>query len=479
MECKNISSKIILLSIIVAVLCIVQPTLGIDIPEKNRSKIKVNKCCSLNEHVGNGKACQLSEETHSFFDMPVYINENLKKSRKPFKELFELAPNRFIMTNFRIGAFRPFLFGYKGYLRVDGTLLVDAPNRHNRWIKIRPANYCVDFFHKTNATELTPDFWVLFPAKTKSETNKLLTIATLISCFFMLLFLIVYFFLPELRDEKGYIQMAYVASQLMAFLLLSMIQISGLSVAECVGLTLGTYFFFLATFCWINVLSFDIWWHFRNLAKNRQSRRRKSFKFTFYCLYALGLPLLMTFALGMLNWYRESMKRYPRIVIPHIPEDGCFLRDSVKMLYLYTPMMIIIIINWTFYMITVFNIWRWKRGTQVFNGVNELSHRTDFRSFIIYIKLSVVMGLNWFLEIISFKYPNNKWYYITDVFNILTGLTIFIIFICKKDVWIKLRKRCNELRTRYKRGGSSNSQVVRLSRQQSADSACEAVNLKP
>lgn len=59
----------------------------------------------------------------------------------------------------------------------------------------------------------------------------------------MLLFLIVYLFLPELRDEKGYIQMAYVASQLMAFLLLSIVQLSELSAQECVGLS--KHFFLL------------------------------------------------------------------------------------------------------------------------------------------------------------------------------------------------------------------------------------------
>lgn len=60
-----------------------------------------------------------------------------------------------------------------------------------------------------------------------------------------------------------------------------------------------------------------------------------------------------------------------------------YFSDSVKMLYLYTPMMIIIVINWTFYMLTVFNIWRWKKGTQVLDGVNDLSHRTDFRRYKI------------------------------------------------------------------------------------------------
>lgn len=60
---------------------------------------------------------------------------------------------------------------------------------------------------------------------------------------------------------------------------------------------------------------------------------------------------------------------------------------------------------------------------------------------MVYLKLSIVMGLNWLLEIISFLYPGFKMWYITDAYNILIGLAIFLIFVCKKKILKKLIKR--------------------------------------
>lgn len=122
MECKNISSKIIILSIIVTVLCVVQPTIGFDIPVKNRLKVKVNKCCLSKEHVGKGKTCSSSGKMPSLLDIPVYNNEKLKKSGNSVKDVFELVPNRVFLIDrkkdFQGNALRLTLYGYKGYLRV-------------------------------------------------------------------------------------------------------------------------------------------------------------------------------------------------------------------------------------------------------------------------------------------------------------------------------------------------------------------------
>lgn len=59
----------------------------------------------------------------------------------------------------------------------------------------------------------------------------------------------------------------------------------------------------------------------------------------------------------------------------------------------------------------------------------------------MYLKLSIVMGLNWVLEIISFVWPGFKMWYITDTYNILIGLAIFLIFVCKRKIFRMLFKR--------------------------------------
>ncbi|KAH9627942.1 hypothetical protein HF086_015386 [Spodoptera exigua] len=86
--------KIKLLTIIVIVYYMVQPTFSLIISRNNYLKIKVNKCCPLNKSVGNGMKCNVSDKTPSFFDTPVYINEKLKKSEKSLEDVFDLVPNK-------------------------------------------------------------------------------------------------------------------------------------------------------------------------------------------------------------------------------------------------------------------------------------------------------------------------------------------------------------------------------------------------
>lgn len=67
--------------------------------------------------------------------------------------------------------------------------------------------------------------------------------------------------------------------------------------------------------------------------------------------------------------------------------------------------------------------------------------------FRVISSLFVLMGVPWIMEFISFITKGNGndnsisiWIF-TDVLNILTGLFIFIIFICKPKVWKLLKSR--------------------------------------
>ncbi|KAI8437023.1 hypothetical protein MSG28_010414 [Choristoneura fumiferana] len=65
----------------------------------------------------------------------------------------------------------------------------------------------------------------------------------------------------------------------------------------------------------------------------------------------------------------------------------------------------------------------------------------DVRRFMLYLKLSVIMGVSWVLEVVSFLAPQFSVWYLTDAYNLLIGVSIFLIFICKKKIYNKLRKR--------------------------------------
>ena len=57
--------------------------------------------------------------------------------------------------------------------------------------------------------------------------------------------------------------------------------------------------------------------------------------------------------------------------------------------------------------------------------------------------LFILMGLSWMMEVISFAVGGSAYIWIpTDIINILTGVFIFVIFVCKPNVWKLLKLKC-------------------------------------
>ncbi len=58
-------------------------------------------------------------------------------------------------------------------------------------------------------------------------------------------------------------------------------------------------------------------------------------------------------------------------------------------------------------------------------------------SVLLFMKLSVVMGLTWIFEVISWaatkENENHIGWIILDLYNALSAILIFIIFVCKKS----------------------------------------------
>ncbi|XP_026327675.1 G-protein coupled receptor Mth2-like [Hyposmocoma kahamanoa] len=121
----------------------------------------------------------------------------------------------------------------------------------------------------------------------------------------------------------------------------------------------------------------------------------------------------------------------------HELEDG-------KFFYLYVPMLILILSNWLLFVMTAFNIWRLHRSTAVLDSAaagTPAAHRTQRYRFMVYLKLAIIMGINWVLEVVSSSNPGFKVWYISDAYNLLMGFFIFVIFVCKKKILRKIIKR--------------------------------------
>lgn len=61
------------------------------------------------------------------------------------------------------------------------------------------------------------------------------------------------------------------------------------------------------------------------------------------------------------------------------------------------------------------------------------------------LSLFILMGISWTMEIVSFLAGGVAYIWIpTDLLNILTGVYVFVIFVCKPNVWklLKLKIFC-------------------------------------
>jgi G protein-coupled receptor Mth (Methuselah protein) len=121
-----------------------------------------------------------------------------------------------------------------------------------------------------SASELDPDEQIVL-----TVLSYLLFIASI----FLIVTFLVYLVIPELRNIHGVTVMCYCASLAATFITLGIIQLKNdFDRSSCIvlgnyltkfkveiNLTFGftgifTHFFFLSSFTWLNVLSFDIWW---------------------------------------------------------------------------------------------------------------------------------------------------------------------------------------------------------------------------
>lgn len=58
------------------------------------------------------------------------------------------------------------------------------------------------------------------------------------------------------------------------------------------------------------------------------------------------------------------------------------------------------------------------------------------------LKLFVVMGISWLLEIVDTLIENQQfWGYVSDAFNLLQGVLVFLIFVFKRKVFVALQKK--------------------------------------
>ncbi|KAH8369638.1 hypothetical protein KR093_000403 [Drosophila rubida] len=344
------------------------------------------------------------------------------QSFRPCTEMFSLVPEINYYDTYQLHEngtlFREDdgLFIYKNEFCLVPTFI----NETDTFYSLNPAN--CDMFNENTTVKIINGFAMLF------------------SIPFMLLTIAVYLLIPELRNQHGKSLVCYLLDlsigymTLCCLLLVRDIEPSGV---PCKAFGYTAYYFFMAAFLWLNVISFDLWHNFRGTRGINRFHEKK--RFLLYALYSWGTALLFL----IFTYSVQEFSDWPHELKPGIGGgEFCWLdmTNWSAMIYFFGPILVIIVANTTMFVMTAFKIHGVQREMARIIAKEDSTKnlRTEKDKFGLFLRLFLIMGVTWSSEIISYFVGSDKKFskifYVSDLCNAMQGFLIFMLFVLKKKV---------------------------------------------
>ncbi|XP_033609011.1 uncharacterized protein LOC111868622 isoform X2 [Cryptotermes secundus] len=192
----------------------------------------------------------------------------------------------------------------------------------------------------------------------------------------------------------------------------------------CVELAVVRYYSLLANYCWLLVISFDVWNAIRRSTKKLQlSSGTKWKRFAVYSAFGwVGPILIITFFFSLDNFSPSHHLR------------GCWFSEGRHVLgFVVAPLGIVMTLNVAFFTWTAYLIYSTKSRME-----NRSTARTQL---CLFVRLSVIMGLTWITGLVATTLNIPVMWYVFVILNTLQGLFIFVSFSCTEKVWMELTRK--------------------------------------
>lgn len=274
-----------------------------------------------------------------------------------------------------------------------------------------------------------------------------------VSIISLFLHLAVFCVVPSVRNLPGCCLASLSLSLLLAYLCFIGASISPTK-KHCPGLGAAIYYFFLASFFWMNVVSFDVWRSFRAVIKELRvsSHRIPRRRFCAYSAYSWLLPA----ALAIFAVKADELDLVPYDYRPSFGYAFCwFGKRKALMVFFASPLFIIMLLNCIFFLDSAYVI---NRATIKTSHANEAILR---KRFFTIMRLALIMGLTWIVGIIAGHADQEALWYIFVILNTLQGLFIFIVFSCSSKVKEFFYRKLG--RTKRSRQGTSVRTISQVS----------------
>ncbi|XP_022918967.2 G-protein coupled receptor Mth-like [Onthophagus taurus] len=280
-------------------------------------------------------------------------------------------------------------------------------------------------------------------------------ILNIISCISLVLTILGYLFLKELKNFLGKIIVWYCGCLLFALSLLTYVQFHPNLKNICAPFTFLIIFFYLAAFAWMNVLSFEIWQVLGSMSTpygtQLYNERRK---LICYHIYAWILPILLVL-FGIIAFRSEDV---PTHLKPIIDERYCFMETNAHannyayFIFFAIPALMYILANSVLFTKTIRYIIQVKKDIRnvIKHNFSERQRRfsLDKERVAMVVRIFIIMGLSWLFEfILSYRTIFSKNIvveiieFLFDIFNCLQGFFIFLVFMAKKKIFNAVKQK--------------------------------------
>jgi len=218
----------------------------------------------------------------------------------------------------------------------------------------------------------------------------------LMSVPFLILTFVVYAIFRELRNLHGKCLMCYLFGLITLYISFPLIHIAhedGEHETLCKLNGYAAYISLMICFFWLNIMCYDIFSKFRYqldllyepktsykliLSINRRgfgARGSDTKRFMVYCLYAFGVPFLMTTVMFIL----DNTDMLDVTLRAGIGNENCWIKSEghSEMIYIYIPLTTILTFNISTYSITAYKICQVQRETSMIRGNNSKKHSIE------------------------------------------------------------------------------------------------------
>jgi hypothetical protein len=265
----------------------------------------------------------------------------------------------------------------------DGRLLIEDGANSD----IYEEGFCLENFYSSDSEELFISGFICknanatmkFSSDSENtgieavmEQNRLIyTILGFISLVFLSLTMFLYLTLPELSNFQGHITCFYISSNILTTVLLIVSYNMSLDIEDdesknlititeqaCKLLGYLLYFSGLLMFCWMAVLSFDLFWTFAFTSlplKNMETTHR----YVAYLLFGFGAPSVMALLIFLLDVLQLGY------ILPGVGEERCFLSFSGARYFFYLPTFIILCFNLFMFIFTLLSLCKGSKDNHI------------------------------------------------------------------------------------------------------------------